>query len=132
MARQYPLQVSPLDVSEVIEVLASQQSTWNRMDVLRTICNTVTPTTLDTTGPAAAALDASVNTVLESCIDWTRSATARRLRGSDGRSVWIEPITNQSTSEHILAQEEHILSWALDAQADDPTPSATIADKALV
>ena len=60
-----------------------------------------------------------------------RSRPGRRLdatRASDGRSVWIEPITNQSTSEHILTQEEHILTWALDAQANNPTPSATITD----
>ena len=45
--------------------------------------------------------------------------------------MWIEPITNQATSEHILTQEEHILTWALDAQANNPTPSATITDVAL-
>jgi len=45
--------------------------------------------------------------------------------------VWTEPITNQATSEHILTQEEHILTWALEAQSDDPTPSATITDVAL-
>ena len=61
----------------------------------------------------------------------TRSGDTTSRRGSDGRSVWIEPIANQSTSEHILTQEERIVSWALDAQADDPTPSSTIADVAL-
>ena len=130
-ARQHPLEVSPLDVSEVVGLLASRQSTWNRMDVLRTICDTVTPQPGHDGASWAAALDESVNTVLESCIDLDPVADGTARRGSDGRSVWIEPITNQATSDHILTQEEHIVSWALDAQSDDPTPSSTIADTAL-
>ena len=130
-ARQHPLEVSPLDVSEVVESLASRQSTWNRMDVLRTICDTVTPQPGHDGTSWATALDASVNTVLESCIDLDPVGDGTARRASDGRSVWIEPITNQATSEHILTQEEHILTWALDAQADDPTPSDTITDVAL-
>ena len=109
-------------------MLASRQSTWNRMDVLRTICDTVSPQPGHDGTSWANALDASVNTVLESCIDLDPIGDSTPRRASDGRSVWIEPITNQSTSEHILTQEEHILTWALDAQADDPTPSATITD----
>ncbi len=38
-AGQQPVEAGPLVVSEVVEVLASKQSTWNRMDVLRTICD---------------------------------------------------------------------------------------------
>ena len=81
-ARQHPLEVSPLDVSEVVESLASRQSTWNRMDVLRTICDTVTPQPGHDGTSWAAALDASVNTVLESCIDLdpVGDGTARRGR----------------------------------------------------
>ena len=130
-SRQHRLEVSPLDVSEVVESLASRQSTWNRMDVLRTICDTVTAQPGHDGASWAAALDASVNTVLESCIDLDPVGDGTARRGSDGRSVWIEPITNQATSEHILTQEEHILSWALDAQAADPSPSVTITDVAL-
>ena len=40
--------------------------------------------------------------------------------------MWIEPIAAQVTSHHVLAQEEAILTWALDAQLDDPQPSTTI------
>ena len=40
--------------------------------------------------------------------------------------MWIEPIAAQVTSHHVLAQEEAILTWALDAQLDDPQPSPTI------
>ncbi len=127
----HPFEASLLDVSDVIGVLASRQSTWNRMDVLRTICDTVSPQPGHDGTSWVAALDASVNTVLESCIDLDPIIESTSRRSADGRSVWIEPITNQSTSEHILTQEEHIVSWALDTQADEPTPSATIADTVL-
>ena len=47
-------------------------------------------------------------------------------RDTDGRSVWIEPTATQYTSEQILAQEEHVLSWAMDRQTDDPAPSGRV------
>ena len=120
-----------MSVSAVVEVLASRQPTWNRMDVPRTICDTVSTQPGHDGTSWAAALDASVNTVLESCIDLDPVIESTSRRASDSRSVWTEPITNQATSEHILTQEEHILTWALEAQSDDPTPSATITDVAL-
>jgi hypothetical protein len=111
--------------------LATRKSTWNRMDVLRTICNTVTPQPGHDGTTWATALDQAVDRVLASCIDLDPETDRTLRRSCDGRSLYIEPITNQSTSEHVLAQEEHILTWALDAQADDPIPSRTIADDAL-
>jgi hypothetical protein len=47
-------------------------------------------------------------------------------RGSDGRSVWIEPSAPRFTSEPVLAQEEAIVTWAMAAQADPPAPSTTL------
>ena len=54
-----------------------------------------------------------------------RSRPARVIvarRASDGRSVWLEPVADHFTSDAILAEEEHMLAWAMDAQADDPRP----------
>jgi len=130
-ARQRPIEASPLLVSDVIEELATQKSTWNRMDVLRTICDTATPQPGHNGTTWATALDQSVDTVLASCIDLDPETDHTLRRSGDGRSLWIEPITNQSTSSQVLVQEEHILTWALDAQAGDSIPSYTIADDAL-
>ncbi|MGZ0192452.1 MAG: ATP-dependent DNA helicase [Acidimicrobiales bacterium] len=101
------------------------------MDVLRTICDTVTPQPGHDATTWATALDKAVDRVLGSCIDLDPETDRTVRRSCDGRSLYIEPITNQSTSEHVLAQEEHILTWALDAQAGDPIPSHTVADDAL-
>ena len=40
--------------------------------------------------------------------------------------MWLEPTTPHYTSPAILAEEERILTWAIDAQIPDPTPSATV------
>ena len=40
--------------------------------------------------------------------------------------MWIEPTAPRYTSEVVLAQEEHVLSWAMDAQGDPPAPSTTV------
>ncbi|MFT4773386.1 MAG: conjugative relaxase-like TrwC/TraI family protein [Ilumatobacter sp.] len=130
-ARQRPIEASPLAVSDVIEELATRKSTWNRMDVLRTICDTVTPQPGHDGTTWATALDQAVDRVLASCIDLDPETDRTLRRSCDGRSLYLEPITNQSTSEHVLAQEEHILTWALGAQAGDPIPSHTIRDDAL-
>lgn len=130
-ASQRPIEASPVAVSDVIDELATKRSTWNRMDVLRAICDTASPQPGHAGASWAAALGQSVDTVLTSCVDLDPASDNTLRRSSDGRSLWIEPITNQSTSSHVIAQEEHILSWAVDAQADDPARSHTIADDAL-
>ena len=40
--------------------------------------------------------------------------------------MWIEPVAAHVTSEAVLAQEEAILTWAIDAQTPDPTSSSTV------
>ncbi len=116
---------SPVAAGEVVEALAARQSAWNRMDVLRQLCDTVSPHPGHDATTWATALDAAVDTVLAECVDLDPTDTTAHRR-SDGRSVWIEPIAKQSTSAHVLAQEEHIISFALDAQAPEVSPSATI------
>ncbi len=37
--------------------------------------------------------------------------------------MWIEPVAAHVTSEAVLAQEEAILTWAIDAQTAEPAPS---------
>ena len=42
-ASEHPLEASPVAAADVVEALAARQSTWNRLDVLRQLCDTVTP-----------------------------------------------------------------------------------------
>ena len=129
--RQHPLEVSPLDVTEVLESLASRQSTWNRMDVLRTICDTVSPQPGHDGASWAAALDASVSTVLASCIDLdpVGDGTARRARmvgrcGSS-RSRTRPPANTSSPKKNTSSPGRSTPNPMTRA------PSATITDVAL-
>src|SRR5690606_4239512 len=93
-------------------------------------CGAVSPQPGHDATTWVAALDAAVDTVLAECVDLDPTDTGPHRHG-DGRSVWIEPIAKQSTSEHVLAQEEHIITFALDAQTPHPSPSTTIVDPRL-
>ena len=76
------------------------------------------------------AIERSADRVLEDLVDLDPTDITMR-RASDGRSVWIEPTAPRFTSEEVLVQEEHILTWAMDAQADPPAPSTTVDRRGL-
>ena len=40
--------------------------------------------------------------------------------------MWLEPTAAHITSDAILAEEETVLAWAIEAQANDPHPSTTV------
>ncbi|MBK5221813.1 MAG: AAA family ATPase [Acidimicrobiia bacterium] len=53
------------------------------------------------------------------------------VRSSDGRSIWIEPIKAHLTDQRILDQEEHIIDFAEQARAGEPTVSHSVDTKGL-
>jgi hypothetical protein len=79
---------------------------------------------------------------------WPGSSSTPPTRSSRVASIWTlsigpadEPLTGgrcgsnppptHITSEPILAEEEAIISWAMDAQAKPPAPSCTVQGKGL-
>lgn len=129
-ARNAPVH-EPLRVGAVLTELAEHRSVWHRLDVLRALCDLAPPQRGRDGAAWAAALDAAVDTVLGDCIDLDPAGDASRRRTSDGRSIWTEPIAAQATSEHVLAQEERILTWAMSTQIDDPQPAADVDGRGL-
>ncbi len=99
--------------------------------MLQAICDTTRPQPGIDGRTWAAVLDRATDTILEHCVDLDPTETHTRRRASDGRSVWIEPSARHHTSDQVLAEEEHVVSWAIDAQIDPPTPSDTIAAAGL-
>ena len=72
-------------------------------------------------------MDRAVDTVLADCVDLDPTAPpGTPRRSSDGRSVWLDPTAPHVTTEAVLAQEERILTWALDAQAAEPAPAPNV------
>jgi conjugative relaxase-like TrwC/TraI family protein len=114
-------------VADVLAALSERSSVWHRMDVLRTLTDTLRPHTGQTGQRWTDFLHRAADSILEHSIDLDPrlDADARR-RVSDGRSIWIEPIAGHHTSEAVLAQEERILTWAIDQQLDNQRPSTTV------
>ena len=64
--------------------------------------------------------------VIEECVELDPADAAAPRRASDGRSMWLAPMSRHITSERILAEEEFVLSWAMEAQNEEPMPSTTV------
>ncbi|MEJ7721842.1 MAG: MobF family relaxase [Ilumatobacteraceae bacterium] len=112
-------------VEQIVDRLSVGGSTWARADVLRTICDLTPPMP----GHVRAAVDRGAGACLRSGARRVRQPRPRRLRSGrragDGRSVWIEPVAPQYSSEQILAEEEHVIAWSLDAHE---TPGCSVGD----
>ena len=115
----------PLTVVEVVDTVSEQRSSWCRADVLQAICDVQRPVSQLSGHRWAATLERAADHVVAQLVDLDPPGE-KTHRASDSRSVWIEPTAPRFTSEPILAQEESILTWAMAAQADPPTPSATV------
>ena len=124
-AARAKLPPAKVSVDEVIDELSSQRSAWHRLDVLRAVTDRLRPQSQISGERWAQLLDRAVDRVLEACVDLDPAGDGPR-RSSDGRSVWIEPVAAQVTSEQVLAQEDAILTWALDAELEGPQPSRTV------
>jgi conjugative relaxase-like TrwC/TraI family protein len=112
-------------VDDVIDRLSTGGSTWTRADVLRALCDLQQPVSSMSGHRWAAALEHACDQVIDVCVDLDPPGLVTR-RASDGRSVWLEPVAPNFTSDAILAEEEHLLSWAMDAQVEEPAPSPTV------
>jgi conjugative relaxase-like TrwC/TraI family protein len=117
-------------VAEVLGDVAARRSTWCRADVLRAICDVQRPVSQMSAQRWLAVLERAADQVVEQCVDLD-PPNSTVFRRSDGRSVWIEPTAPGLTSDAILAQEEEIVAWAIEAQLYDPAPSTTVGTEGL-
>ena len=125
-ARAQPTERQQIAIGDVVTELAERRSAWHRLDVTQALCDTFRPIPGIDGIDWAALLERATGTVLDECVDLDPQEIHSRRRTSDGRSVWIEPSARHHTSEQVLAQEEHIIVWAIDNQLDPPNPSPTI------
>ena len=123
--RRRPFPDRSLTVTDVVEAVSAQHSSWGRPDVIQAICDLHRPVSQMSGHRWAAAIEHAADRMLERCVDLDPPDATQR-RSSDGRSLWIEPTAPRFTSEAVLVQEERILTWAMDAQADPASPSRTV------
>ena len=112
--------------AQVVEALSVGGSTWNRADVIRAVCDVQRPLPGMPASRWAHTLERVCDAVTETCVELDPVQAAAPRRVSDGRSLWLEPVAAHFTTEWVLAEEEYVLSWAIDAQTPDPQPSVTI------
>jgi conjugative relaxase-like TrwC/TraI family protein len=125
-ARERPDRGDPgLVIDDVVDYLSAGGSTWTRADIMRILCDDEPPPREVSGTEWAEALEELGDVVIEHCVD-VDPATPSPRRGSDGRSAWLEPTAAHLTSQHILAEEEAVLTWAMDAHADPATVSTTV------
>ena len=96
-----------------------------RADVMQAICDVQRPVPRQSGHRWAQTLERATDHILAQLVDLDPPGDNSR-RGSDGRSVWIEPTAPRYTSEAVLAQEEAILTWAMAAQTNRAIPSDTV------
>lgn len=116
----------PPTVVDVIERLSAAGSAWHRADVLQAVCD-LTPPVAGVPGQRwAAAVERACDRVVETCTTLDPSSERSPRRASDRRSIWIAPIEPHLTTEGVLAQEERILLFAIDAHDTPARPSPTL------
>ena len=119
-----------LTVTDVVDAVSAEHSSWGRPDVIQAICDLHRPVSQMSGHRWAAAIEHAADKVLERCVDLDPpDATSRRK--CDGRSLWIEPTAPRFTSEAVLVQEERIVTWAMDAQAGTASSSRTVEQTGL-
>ena len=114
-------------VAEIVSALSDRKSVWHDLDVLREITDRFQPRPGIAGERWAGVLDRALDTVLEQCVALDpEQPDGGEGRGSDGRSVWIEPVAPRWSSQMVIDQELDLLAWTLASQADTPSPSATV------
>jgi conjugative relaxase-like TrwC/TraI family protein len=118
-------------VEEVVDALSVAGSTWTRADVMKAISDHQEPVPSMDGRRWAAALERACAQAMGHCVDLDPAELTARRRSSDHRSVWIEPTAPHLTSEAILVEEERVLTWAMEAQAAESSPSLTVDNDGL-
>jgi conjugative relaxase-like TrwC/TraI family protein len=115
-----------LTAHDVINHMSSKGSAWNRADIMKAVCDLKRPVASQDGERWAATLERVCDLVMEECIELDPSGGDGPRRASDGRSLVAPPVSRHITSERILAEEDFIISWAIEAQTDEPMPSVSV------
>ena len=93
-------------VSDALGVLSAAGSVWHREDIIRVFCDMQRPIPRVGGTEWAQIIERAADRVIEACVDFDpdrpSDEVCGRVRGSDGRFAWIEPVAAHITSEPIL------------------------------
>ena len=115
-----------LTAHEVVNHMSSKGSAWNRADIMKAVCDLKRPVASQDGERWSASLERACDFVMEECIELDPAEVVGPRRASDGRSLVAPPVSRHITSERILAEEDFIISWVIEAQDAEPMPSHTV------
>jgi len=128
--REAALRAAPateaVTVEQVLEQLSTNGSTWTRAEILQAVCDLVPPESQVSGRRWVQVIESACDRVIGGCIALDPPDEHTRVRASDGRSMWVAPTEPYLTHERILAQEERILVFAMDAHDQPARPSPTV------
>jgi conjugative relaxase-like TrwC/TraI family protein len=88
--------VAGVSVGDVVGVLSASGSVWHREDVIRVFCDLQRPVPGVGGTEWAQTIERAADRVIGQCVDldpgWMSGGVCGRVRSSDGRSEWIEPV----------------------------------------
>lgn len=114
-------------VVEIVTALSERKSVWHDLDVLREITYLLRREGIDGNRRVGGVLDRALTQVIESCVGLDPEQRDDEAgRGSDGRSVWIEPVAPRRSSPQVIDQELDLLAWTLAAQGLESSPSRSV------
>jgi conjugative relaxase-like TrwC/TraI family protein len=125
-ARDATVREPTVAVAEVLELLSASGSTWTRADVLQAVCDLAPPVPQLSGRDWARAVEHACDRMIGVCTSLDPPDVRGPVRGSDGRSIWLAPSDPHLTHERVLAQEERILAFAVDAHERPAQPSVTL------
>lgn len=122
--REAPSPAPTVATNDVLELLTTSGSSWNRADVMQAICDLASPVPKMSGRDWANAVEQACERVIDTCVRLDPSGGP--VRPSDRRSVWIAPCEPHLTHERVLAEEERILTFAFEAQEESSRFSRTL------
>ena len=111
----------------IVNELSKAGSSWNRAQVVWALCGAARPQAELDGDRWYEVIERTTDDIVARCgVDLDPPDTSAPRRRSDGRSMWMPPHSTHITTEAILREEELVLTWAMDAQPDEPHPSPTV------
>jgi conjugative relaxase-like TrwC/TraI family protein len=115
-----------IGVDEIVAALSTSGSTWNRAQIVSAVCDAARPQAAIDGERWAHVIERVTDSIIERCVELDPADAAAPRRRSDGRSLWLEPISTHLTIEPILREEEFVLTWAIDVHTEPGQPSRTV------
>jgi hypothetical protein len=94
------------------------------------VCDLASPVSQMAGRDWARAVEDACDRVVEGCVTLDPPGSGT-VRASDGRSIWLAPTEPHLTHEQVLAQEERILLFAMEAHEAPARPSPTLDRRGL-